>query len=89
MKQILRMTQAAQVEMRTLSLRYPCGTDVSVGKDDFLDDEGWHIASGGQHYLVPRNHFQILTVHTKTIKVEILVDEAGQFIETKEEISDE
>ena len=89
MKQILRMTKGANVVMQTLSLRYPRGTDVSIGKHDYLDEQGWHVVSGGQDYLVPRDHFQILTVHTKTIKVETLVDEAGQYIETRERVSDD
>ena len=89
MKQILRITRAVNVAMRTLSLRYPHGTDVCIGKDDYLDDEGWHIVSGGQDYLVPRSHFNILTVHTKTIKIETLVDEAGLFVETRERVSDD
>jgi len=88
-KQILRVTKAVNVAMRTLSLRYPRGTDIYIGKDDYLDDEGWHIVSGGQDYLVPRDHFNILTVHTKTIKIETLVDEAGQYVETREKVSDD
>ena len=89
MKQILRITKAVNVVMRTLSLRYPRGTDVCIGKEDYLDDEGWHIVSDRQDYLVSRNHFNILTVHTKTIKIETLVDEAGLFVETRERVSDD
>ena len=89
MKQILRTTRAVTVAMPSLSLRYPRGTDVFLGENDIIDEEGWHIQWGEEKHTVPRNYFQILTVHTKTITVETLVDEAGQFVETRERVSNE
>ena len=89
MKQILRTTRAVTVARPLLSLRYPRGTDVFLGENDTIDEEGWHIQWGEEKYTVPRNYFQVLTVYTKHIRVETLVDEAGQFIETREKVSDE
>ena len=89
MKQILRTTRAVTVAMPSLSLRYPRGTDVFLGENDIIDEEGWHIQWGEEKYTVPRNYFQVLTIYTKHITVETLVDEAGQFVETRERVSNE
>jgi len=83
-RKILKSKESFEVETPGGEIRYPRGTTLRVKPTDKLDDEGWHIMWAREHYItVPRKLFEVLTVHTKIIKIETVINEAGDVVDSR------
>jgi len=84
MKKILRSKRPIEIETPGATICYPAGTVMQTKADDRLNDDGLHICWGhGEYITIERDAFEVLAIHTKTIKVETIVGEDGEFIETR------
>ena len=84
MKTLIRLTRRFEFKSPGYTMVYPAGTDVRVGTSDILDESGLHICLGhGLYNMIPRDAFEIITIHSETVTIETLVNEDGQFIETR------
>ena len=84
MKTIFRAKRQIVLKPPTgLFTRAP-GADIVLNKSDKFTEKGLHLCWGhGLYGFIPRDDFEVITVHTETVKIETLVGEDGRYIETR------
>jgi len=85
MKKIVRVNRRVEYETAGVKTVWPKDSDICFGRSDILNDDGLRLYWGhGRYSTIPRDAFEVITIHTETIVIETLVGEDGRFIEMKQ-----